>query len=84
MTTPGALDTLAYARRLMAAGVSRQQAEAHAEALHEAAPQDIATKADIESIKQFAAARIEQATNRITLALIALAALATTAIERLP
>lgn len=41
------IDTLEYAKRLEAAGISRAQAEAHAEALKGAVSTDLATKADL-------------------------------------
>ena len=50
MTMRG-IDTLAFARKLEAAGVSRGQAEAHAEALNEVVVirySELATKADLE------------------------------------
>ena len=42
-----ALDTLRYAKRLEAAGVSREHAEAQAEALSEAVRDSLVTKADL-------------------------------------
>ena len=50
------IDTLAYAKELEAAGVERQAAEAHAEALTHHILPDLATKADLEQ----AVARLEQ------------------------
>ena len=44
-------DTLAYAKRLRAAGFTDQQAEAQAEALHAVVDENLATKQDIESIR---------------------------------
>lgn len=41
------MDTLAYAKKLRAAGVPEQQAEAFAEALKDAAADSLATKADL-------------------------------------
>lgn len=46
-TTVPAFDTLAYARKLKAAGVDEAQAEAHAEAVRDAVTEGVATKADI-------------------------------------
>jgi hypothetical protein len=43
------IDTLEYAKRLEKAGVSREQAEAHAEALRAAVVSQVATKADVEA-----------------------------------
>lgn len=45
------LNTLAYVKRLRAAGVPEAQAEAHAEALAEAMAGEVATKADIAEVK---------------------------------
>ncbi len=41
-------DTLAYARRLKAAGVDERQAEAHAEAVRDAVTEGVAAKADLD------------------------------------
>ncbi len=49
--------------------------KAPAEALREAAPESIATKDDIENIKQFVEARIERAVTRIVQAFIAVVSL---------
>jgi hypothetical protein len=47
-----AIDTLSYARRLEQAGVPRAQAEAHAEAVHALVREEVATKADVETVKR--------------------------------
>ena len=49
-TTMG-FDTLACARRLKDAGVSDEQAEAHAEAVHGAVIHHVATKADLAELR---------------------------------
>ena len=49
-TTTG-FDTLAYARRLKEAGVSDEQAEAHAEAVRSAMTHGVATKADLAELR---------------------------------
>ena len=49
-TTMG-FDTLAYARRLKEAGVSDEQAEAHAEAVRAAMTHGVATKTDIAELR---------------------------------
>lgn len=49
-TTMG-FDTLAYARRLKEAGVSDEQAEAHAEAIRDAVTRGVATKSDIAELR---------------------------------
>ena len=46
-----AFDTLAYTRRLKAAGLDGTLAEAHAEALHAAFNEGVATKADMRDIR---------------------------------
>ena len=51
METTFAFDTLAYARKLKAAGVAAAQAEAHAEAVRDAVVQGFAIKADIRRLE---------------------------------
>ena len=51
METTFAFDTLAYARKLKAAGVADSQAEAHAEAVRDAVVQGFASKADIQRLE---------------------------------
>ena len=51
METTFAFDTLAYARKLKAAGVAAAQAEAHAEAVRDAVVQGFASKADIQRLE---------------------------------
>ena len=51
VTTVPAFDTLAYARKLKAAGVDEAQAEAHAEAVRDAVTEGVATKADVRDLK---------------------------------
>ena len=63
-------DTLAYARRLEAAGIDGAHAAAHAEALRAAFHEGVATKAGIARLE----ARIERAEKRALFALIAVAA----------
>jgi hypothetical protein len=46
-----AIDTLAYAKHLEAAGVGREQAEAHAEALNQHIFPDLATKQELDSLR---------------------------------
>ena len=50
MTAQPALDTLAFVKRLSAAGMDTQQAEALAVALTEPAFEDLATKADLREL----------------------------------
>ena len=44
-----AFDTLGYAKRLRDAGISQEQAEAHAEAAREFVMGDLVTKADLQA-----------------------------------
>ena len=45
------IDTLDYVKKLEAAGIDRRQAEAHAEALRDAATDQLATKADLTELE---------------------------------
>jgi uncharacterized membrane protein YdfJ with MMPL/SSD domain len=45
------IDTLEYVKKLEAAGIDRRQAEAHAEALRDAATDQLATKADLTELE---------------------------------
>ena len=56
-TTAG-FDTFAYARRLKEAGVSDEQAEAHAEAVRDAVTRGVAAKSDIAELLAEARAEI--------------------------
>ena len=51
-------DTLAYMRRLEAAGVDRAQAEAHADAVRDAVAESAATKADLSAMEARMTARL--------------------------
>jgi hypothetical protein len=44
------IDTLGYVKRLTAVGVSREQAEAHAEAFRDEIAAQVATKADVDAV----------------------------------
>ena len=55
------IDTLAYAKALEAAGVERQAAEAHAEALTHHVLPDLVAKTDIERAVERLEHRIDQA-----------------------
>ena len=52
MPFTGTFDTLAYAKKLKAAGFTEQQAEIQAEALSEIIQDRLATKQDIEGLKR--------------------------------
>ena len=52
MSTAIAFDTLAYAKKLKAAGVPESQAEVHAEAMAELVEDRLATKLDIENVRR--------------------------------
>jgi hypothetical protein len=54
------IDTLEYVKRLEAAGVDRKQAEAHAAAVRDTLATQLATKADIDALKQATTADIER------------------------
>ena len=58
--TFSAFDTLSFAKRLVAAGVERSQAEAHAEAIRDAMAESVATKADIASLEARLGTRIAE------------------------
>jgi hypothetical protein len=64
------VDTLAYAKALEAAGVERQAAEAHAEALTRHVLPDLATKTDLDQAVERLEHRIdhavEQSEHRLT------------------
>ncbi|MEO5330346.1 MAG: CCDC90 family protein [Magnetococcus sp. THC-1_WYH] len=51
MSTAIAFDTLAYAKRLKAAGVPESQAEVHAEAMVELIEDRLATKQDLKELE---------------------------------
>ena len=51
-------DTLAYMRRLEAAGVERAQAEAHADAMRDAVAESAATRADLSAMETRMTARL--------------------------
>lgn len=61
-----AIDTLAYAKSLEAAGVDRRAAEAHAEALTHHVFPDLVTKADLAATKSDLERAIEQAKHDLT------------------
>jgi hypothetical protein len=54
------IDTLAYAKRLREAGITQEQAEAHAEAAREFMTAELATKSDILAAKTELLAVLEQ------------------------
>ena len=58
-------DTLKFAKRLEAAGVSAQQAEATAEAFAEATSQELATKADLALLEARLSAKIEAVESKL-------------------
>lgn len=59
------LDTLKYSKQLQQAGVTREQADAQAEALHEAVSESVATRAQLESVGQELVGRIDHAAQRL-------------------
>ncbi|MBF0132161.1 MAG: DUF1640 domain-containing protein [Magnetococcales bacterium] len=52
MSTAIAFDTLAYTKKLRAAGVPEAQAEVHAEAMAELVEERLATKLDIDLVRR--------------------------------
>jgi hypothetical protein len=59
------VDTLEYAQDLEAAGVSREQAQAHARALKKAADVGLVTKADLENAVGRLEARVDTGLSRL-------------------
>ena len=72
-------DTLAYTRRLKAAGFSEEQAEAQAEALRAAFHEGVATKADLAKVE----ARIANLEVRLLLAVVAVGGFVIAAVKLL-
>jgi hypothetical protein len=77
-----AFDTLAYAKRLRDAGISMEQAEAHAEAAREFVMAELVTKTDLEAVRQELHTAIDNLGLRLTIRLgamlaVGIAALAT-------
>ena len=64
-----AFDTLGYAKRLRDAGISQQQAEAHAEAAREFVMGELVTKADLQATKADLQAAMDTLSLRLTLRL---------------
>lgn len=58
-------DTLAYAKKLRAAGVSEQQAEIQAEALAEIIDENLATKRDIKELEQNITLKLAELKNEL-------------------
>ena len=64
-----AFDTLGYAKRLRNAGISQEQAEAHAEAAREFVMGELVTKADLQATKADLQAAMDTLSLRLTLRL---------------
>jgi hypothetical protein len=64
-----AFDSLGYAKRLRDAGVSQDQAEAHAEAAREFIMAELATRNDLEILRRELEAKIDTLTLRLTVRL---------------
>jgi len=64
-----AMDTLGYAKRLRDAGLSQQQAEAHAEAARDFVMAELVTKTDLQTAVQLLEAKIDAQTLRLTVRL---------------
>ena len=69
-----AFDTLGYAKRLRDAGISQQQAEAHAEAAREFVMGELVTRADLQVVKADLQAAMDTLSLRLTLRLGAMLA----------
>src|ERR671910_3753190 len=69
-----AFDTLGYAKRLRDAGISQQQAEAHAEAAREFVMGELVTRADLQVVKADLQAALDTLSLRLTLRLGAMLA----------
>lgn len=69
--TSMSIDTLKYARRLKAAGVPAEQAEAQAEAINEAVQSGLATKADVAMLRADLVAMEARITNKTFYIIIA-------------
>ncbi len=76
-------DTLAYTRRLKAAGFSEEQAEAQAEALRAAFHEGVATKADLAKVEARIETRIANLEVRLLLAVVAVGGFVIAAIKLL-
>ena len=61
-----AFDTLSVAKRLIAVGVERRQAEVHAEAIRDAMAENAATKADVAGLETRITAEVASLETRIT------------------
>ena len=72
--TATGFDTLAYARRLKAAGVDEAQAEAHAEAVRDTVTEGVATKADLKTAVADLKAEIANLETRLIRFVFAIAA----------
>ena len=64
--TSAAFDTLSVAKRLIAVGVERRQAEVHAEAIRDAMAENAATKADVAGLETRITADVAGLETRIT------------------
>ena len=62
-------DTLTYAKRLRDAGFTEQQAEAQAEALHAVVDENLATKHDIEQLRNELTLELKRLENKLDLGL---------------
>ena len=64
--TSAAFDILSVAKRLIAVGVERRQAEVHAEAIRDAMAENAATKADVAGLETRITAEVASLETRIT------------------
>jgi hypothetical protein len=66
------IDTLGYVKRLTAVGVSREQAEAHAEAFRDEVAPQVTTKSDLDATRVQLENKIDALKGRIDLKFAAL------------
>jgi hypothetical protein len=75
-----AFDSLAYTRHLEGQGVDRKQAEAHAEAVQKFVIAEVATRTDLQAVKDELKTAMENVTLRLTVRLGAMLAAAAGAV----
>jgi hypothetical protein len=61
------IDTLGYVKKLTAAGMTRELAEAHAEVFRDEVTAQVATKADLDGVKAYLDNKITAVEGKITL-----------------
>lgn len=66
MTEQLLFDRLAYMDRLTRAGIPEDQARAHADAMHEALGESVATKGDVAALRIYLDTRLAQLETKLT------------------